>query len=187
MPLIISRLREFYAKHERLPTHGEMVKLLHYSSRGSTYYVVKRLLKEGIVQKDEYGRLIPKSLLDIPFLGVIKAGYPSGGFVQPDTVINLRRYFSHIHDGSFALKISGDSMVEAGITDGDIVIVDPKRPVVKGDIVAACVDGEWTVKYFKKQNGNISLVPANSNYPVIYPLQSLTIGGVIVSVMRNYY
>jgi SOS-response transcriptional repressor LexA len=78
-------------------------------------------------------------------------------------------------------------MIEAGINEGDIVIVDQKREIGKGDIVAACVDGEWTVKYLKKQDGKIFLVPANSKYPVIYPQQSLEIGGVVVSVMRKYH
>ena len=78
-------------------------------------------------------------------------------------------------------------MIEAGINEGDIVIVDQKRQIGKNDIVAACVDGEWTVKYFKKQDGKILLIPANSKYPVIYPQQSLEIGGVVVSVIRNYH
>jgi hypothetical protein len=59
---ITERLKEFYSKHQRLPTHAEMAKLLRYSSRGSTYYVVKQLMKKGIVAKDDKGKLVPKIL-----------------------------------------------------------------------------------------------------------------------------
>ena len=59
---ITERLKEFYSKHQRLPTHGEMTRLFHYSSRGSTYYVVKQLISKGLVAKDEQGKLVPKSL-----------------------------------------------------------------------------------------------------------------------------
>ena len=62
LAFITERLKEFYQKHQRLPTHGEMVKLMHYSSRGSTYYVVKQLMKKGIVAKDDKGKLVPKIL-----------------------------------------------------------------------------------------------------------------------------
>src|SRR5256885_2374554 len=141
--LIKARLRDFYAHHQRLPTHGEMVKLLHYSSRGSTYYVVKRLIEEGIVEKDEQGRLVPKSLLNIPMLGVIKAGYPIPADVQEDNYLNLKQLFDHVSGSTYALTISGDSMSGEGINDGDIVIIDKKKEPQKGDIVAACVDGEW--------------------------------------------
>ena len=78
-------------------------------------------------------------------------------------------------------------MIEALIGDGDKIIVDPKREPLNGDIVAAIVDNEWTVKYFSKRNGKVELVPANKNYPIIRPTESLEIGGVVISVIRKYH
>jgi repressor LexA len=183
---ITAKLREFYIKRQRLPTHGEMVKLLNYQSRGSTYYVVKQLIKKGIVAKDEQGKLIPKSLLSLPLLGVIKAGYPIPAEVQEDNYLNLHTLFSHLSKATFALTVSGDSMSDAGIYEGDIVIIDKKREPISGDIVAACVDNEWTVKTFHMQEGRVSLIPANKKYPVLEPKESLEIGGVVVHVIRSY-
>jgi SOS-response transcriptional repressor LexA len=77
-------------------------------------------------------------------------------------------------------------MIDEGIYDGDIVIVDKELEPKNDNIVAACVDGEWTVKCLRKQEGRVVLVPANKKYPVITPTQSLEIGGVVVNVVRSY-
>lgn len=157
-----------------------------YSSKGSAHYVMKQLIEEGLLEKDENGKLIPKDLLTIPFLGSIRAGYPTPGHVVAERGINLHDLFSGVSYGSFALTVRGDSMKDEGINDGDLVIISKSDEVKNGDVVAAIVDGDWTVKYFQKRNGKVSLVPANKNYPVIYPKVSLEIGGVVVHVIRSY-
>lgn len=186
LPMITSKLREFYDKYKRLPTHGEMVKLFHYASRGSTHYLVKRLIQEGIVARDDYGKLVPKKLLSIPMYGLIKAGYPMPVDIQEDRNLDLHTLFSKVTGNSFALTVSGDSMKDEGINEGDIVVITKTADVHTGDIVAACVDGEWTVKYFHKENGDVVLMPANKNYKPIYPKNSLEIGGVVTHVIRQY-
>lgn len=163
-----------------------MVPLLHYASRGSTYYVVKRLLQEGILEKDENGKLIPKDLLNIPMLGTIRAGYPVPAEIQQDRQLRLHTLFENALTASFALLVSGDSMIEAGICEGDYVIINSSIEAKNGDIVAACVDGEWTVKMLRKDNDVIVLLPANKQYQPIHPRESLTIGGVVVNVIRKY-
>lgn len=87
----------------------------------------------------------------------------------------------------FSLTVKGDSMIDEGIHEGDIVIVEREREPRNGDVVAAQVDGEWTVKYYQNAYGEVSLHPANKNYPVIVPRESLEIGGVVVSVIRKYH
>ncbi len=78
-------------------------------------------------------------------------------------------------------------MIEEGIHDGDLVIVEKGRQPQNGDVVAACVDNDWTIKYFHRRDGEALLVPANSDYPVIRPKHSLQIGGVVISVIRKYH
>ena len=180
------KLRDFYKRHQRLPTHGEMVKLFHYSSRGSTRYLVQKLLEEGIVSKDEQGKLVPKSLLDIPVLGIIKAGYPMPADVQQDNYLRLHLLFDSLPPDTFALQISGDSMIDEGIYEGDFVLINKHQEVKNGDIVAANVDNEWTVKTFKREGESVVLLPANKKYPPIRPTVSLEIGGVVVHVIRSY-
>lgn len=186
IPLIVARLKLFYKQNHRLPTHGEMVKVLRYNSKGSTYYVVKRLIDEGIVAKDENGKLIPKKLLDIPLLGTIKAGYPIPAEIIEQQSFNFHVLFSDLSNEAFALTVSGDSMMDAGIMDGDTVIVDKTLDPHNGDVVAACVDNEWTVKYFFQDHEVITLKPANERYPDILPKFSLVLGGVVKHVIRSY-
>ncbi|MGH7204280.1 MAG: LexA family protein [Candidatus Levyibacteriota bacterium] len=184
--LIITRLKYFYASNKRMPTYGEMCKLLKYKSKGAVRYAVQKLIEDDVIAKDENGQLIPKTLLQIPMLGVIKAGYPMPAELQVEQFLNLHLLFDQMSDASYALTVSGDSMIDAGIYEGDIVIIDKEREPIPGDIVAACVDGEWTVKTLRREDNGISLHPANKKYPVIYPTQSLEIGGVVVHVMRSY-
>jgi SOS regulatory protein LexA len=184
--LILTRLKYFYIRNKRLPTYGEMCKLLGYQSKGAVRYVVQKLIAEGVLEKDKQGVLVPKNLLSLPLLGVIKAGYPIPAEVQEDKYLNLHLLFDTMSSASYALTVSGDSMSDAGIYEGDIVIIDKKREPTNGDIVAACVDNEWTVKYFQKQDGRVSLLPANKQYPEISPQQSLEIGGVVIHVIRSY-
>ena len=84
------------------------------------------------------------------------------------------------------LKVSGDSMSEAGILPGDMVIVDKGQTPKTGDIVIAEVDGEWTMKYLRKRGNSITLIPANPNYKPIKPQNELKIAGVVTAVVRKY-
>ena len=183
----IIKLRKFYRLEKRLPTYGEFCDLFHFSSKGSVQYLVDQLIQAGIIEKGDKGKLLPKKLIHIPHLGTIKAGYPMPAFEQRDDSIDVYQYIHDTTGDIYFLTVSGDSMIEALIGDGDKIIVDPSREPHNGDIVAAIVDNEWTVKYFYKRNGKVELVPANKNYPVIFPKESLEIGGVVLSVIRKYH
>lgn len=184
--LLAERLRIFYKQHNRLPTYGEMLFVLKYKSKGAVRYAVKKLVEAEVLEKDEAGVLIPKNLFTVPHYGRIKAGYPTPVETVEGRGINLYDVLYGISYTSFALTVSGDSMKDEGINDGDLVIIARTKEVKNGDIVAAMVDGEWTIKYFQKENGNVSLIPANKKYPVIKPQVSLEIGGVVVHVIRSY-
>ncbi len=84
------------------------------------------------------------------------------------------------------LRVSGDSMSEAGILPGDMVLVDKGQPPKSGDIVIAEVDGEWTMKYLRKRGENVALIPANPKYKPIKPKSELKIAGVVTAVVRKY-
>jgi repressor LexA len=90
-------------------------------------------------------------------------------------------------DSSFLLQVSGDSMTGEGIMAGDLVIVEKGRQPRSGDVVIAEVDGEWTIKYFRKQGRQVVLEAANPKYPVIRPKTDLRIGGVVTAVIRKYH
>lgn len=183
----VLQLRRFYRKHKRLPTYEEMMMLFGFSSKNASFYLVNKLIDAGILEKGEKGKLLPKNLLNIPHLGTIKAGYPMQAFENHDDSIDVFNYIHDVTGDIYFLTVSGDSMIDAGIHEGDKIIVDPDREPIHGDIVAAIVDNEWTVKYFYNRNGKIELVPANKKYPIIYPREELKIGGVVISVIRKYH
>jgi len=182
----IKSLRKFYKEQRRLPSYQEICDMFGYSSKNAAVYLVNKLIEAEILEKDEKGKLLPKKLFHIPHLGLIRAGYPAPIEGSLGDSIDFYEYLLDMPGEIFSLTVRGESMLEEGIHDGDIVIVEKDAVVHDGDIVAANVDGEWTVKYFKKQNGQIHLLPANRAYPVIKPRESLLIGGVVASVIRKY-
>jgi repressor LexA len=89
-------------------------------------------------------------------------------------------------ESTYLVTVSGDSMIEAGIMPGDIVVVERGRDAKNGDIIIAEVDNEWTMKYFEKIGQKVRLIPANKKYKPIIPKHELNIGGVVVSTVRKY-
>ena len=182
----IKKIRGFYLEQKRLPSYQEMKEVLGFSSKRTSFMWAKKLIDAGILGKDSKGKLFPKGLFEIPMLGVIRAGVPMSADTMVDESLDLYEYLLNMPGNIFSLKVRGDSMIEEGINEDDIVIVEKGKQPINGDVVAACVDGEWTVKYFYKKEGSVALIPANPKYKNIYPKESLTIGGVVISVIRKY-
>jgi SOS regulatory protein LexA len=184
----VRKIRKFYINYKRIPSYSEMCALFNYASKSGAAKLSQRLIEEGVLEKDSSGHLLPKRLfLPLRLYGSIKAGFPSPAEDQLVDTVSFDTFLINDPESSFLLKVSGDSMIEAGINDGDVVVIDQKMQPKSGDIVVAYVDNDWTLKYFEKRNGKICLVPANPKYPEIYPKNSLSIGGVVVSSVRKYH
>lgn len=183
----VIKLRKFFVQQKRLPTYREMCDLFGFASSNASFEIVEKLVAVNILGKDEKGKLFPKDLFRVPHLGIVHAGYPAPADTLSDNSIDLYEYILNMPGSIFSLIVKGDSMIEEGITEGDIVIVEKGRQPRNGDVVAACVDNEWTVKYFKKRDNEVLLVPANSKYPVIRAKHDLQLGGVVISVIRKYH
>jgi SOS regulatory protein LexA len=169
-----------------MPTYSEMMGLFGFKSKNAVYRLVTKLVDAGIVAKDKLGRLIPsEGFGDIPLVGHVRAGFPMQADVLRDTV-NLQDYLVEKKGSTYMLKVDGDSMIDAHIEDGDMVIAERTQVAKDGDIVIAEVDGEFTMKYFKKSGNKIWLEPANKNYKPIHPTQSLTVAAVVKAVIRKY-
>ena len=117
----------------------------------------------------------------------LQAGFPSPEEEALCDIMSMDEYLITKPDSSFLLKVSGDSMIGEGIMDGDLVIVENGRAHKFGDVVIAEVDGDWTMKYFKKKRGQIYLEAANPKYPIIRPKAELRLGGVVTAVIRKYH
>lgn len=178
----------FFRESRRMPTYAEMVELLGVRSKSVVHFWVKKLLAEGLLEKDGRGFLTPvRRTLGLPVVGEVQAGFPSPAEEELRDIISLDEYLITRPDSSFLLTVSGDSMIGEGIKPGDLVIVDRGREPKNGDIVLAEVDGEWTMKYFRKSGGTVVLEAANPKYPPIRPRAELRIGGVITAVIRKYH
>ena len=181
------KILEFYRRYKRMPGYGEIMGFTGFKSKNAVFKLINRLVREGVVEKDSKGKLIPLDVRNgISLLGVVEAGLPSpAGDVLGD-MINLDEFLIRRPEESFLLKVKGDSMIEAHIEEGDLVLAERREQADAGEIVIAEVDGEWTMKYYRKKGNKAYLEPANKKYKPIYPEQSLRIGAVVKAVIRKY-
>lgn len=186
MKTVKQAITYFYDRYKRMPTFSEIAELTGYRSKSAVSYAVDTLIKEGYVSKDSKGNLIPLQLGPVRVLGLVEAGFPSPAEEELSDTMSLDDYLIDNREATFMLKIKGDSMIEAGIHDGDMVLVERGGKYREGSIVVAEVDGEWTVKYFRKEKGKVFLQPANRDYRPIYPEGSLTVAAVVKAVIRKY-
>jgi len=188
LPARISALREFHRSSGRMPSFAELGRLVGLRSKHAVWKLVGRLEAAGVVARDATGRLIPGSKMGaVRLLGTVEAGFPGPaeeGFLE---TLSLDHWLVRNREASFLLKVSGDSMIDAGILPGDLVIVDRSRTPKNGDVVVADVDGAWTIKHFRRQGETVTLMPANAKYAPIKPRTELRVAGVVTSVIRSYY
>ncbi|MFA6432298.1 MAG: transcriptional repressor LexA [Candidatus Paceibacterota bacterium] len=177
----------FYQDHRRMPSYAEIMKLVGFKSKNAVYKLVGKLLDEGAVLKDATGRLIPTNLFgEIPLLGLVEAGFPTAADEVNLDTMTLDSYLVERKEQTYLLKVKGDSMIDAGIQEGDLVLAERGREPRVGDIVIAEVDGGWTMKYYRKKGSQVYLEPANKAYKNIYPEQDLNIAAVVKGVVRKY-
>jgi repressor LexA len=180
------KLLSFYAREKRMPTYTEMMSLFHFKSKNAVSRLVDKFIDAGLVAKDHLGRLIPEnSFGSIPLLGQVTAGFPATVEEEMRDTINLDEYLAPQKGNTYMLKVDGNSMIDAHIADGDMVLVEKTNKAKDGEIVIAYVDGEFTMKYFRKQGYKVWLEPANKDYKPIYPVESLEINAVVKAVIRK--
>lgn len=190
---IYDYLREHADSFQYPPTLDELCACLGLSSRGSLHKHIQALINEGLVEpmghKQRGVRLVPAEREQepgIPFAGRIAAGQPIPALQQcerkqvPDTLLG--------RGDCYVLEVSGDSMREAGILDGDFVVVEQRGHARDGEIVVALIDGEEaTLKRIEQLPGRVVLHPENPDMrPMEYPTEQVRIQGVVVGQMRSY-
>jgi len=185
-----SRIREislFYYQKGRMPSFSEIGEMLELRSKNAVSKFITKLERLNVLEKDDKGRLIPGSIASpVKILGTVEAGFPSPAEEELVDTLSLDNLLIQNREATFLLKVSGDSMYEAGILPGDMVIVDKGQTPKTGDIVIAEVDGEWTMKYLSKRGTSVTLLPANPRYKPIKPKNELKIAGVVTAVVRKY-
>ena len=177
----------FFRDNRRMPSFAEMVRLLGVKSKSVVNFWINKLIDADLLEKDDKGHLIfTKRAFAIPMAGSVQAGFPSPEEEALCDIISMDEYLINKPEASFLLQVSGDSMIGEGIMEGDLVIVEKGKEPKVGDVVVAEVDGNWTLKYFRKDGAQVYLEAANPKYPIIRPKTELRLGGIVTAVVRRY-
>jgi repressor LexA len=180
----LKKLRSFYKKHHRLPSYQEMLKIFGVNSKNAVFRWIQKLIEENFLKK-EGSKIVPAAkFFALPVLGLVKAGFPILA-EENRQYLSLDEYLIEDPNSTFLLRVSGDSLIGAGIFDGDLVIIERKRVANVGDIVLAQIDNEWTLKILRKIENRYYLESANKKYPAFFPKAELKIFGVVKAVVRK--
>jgi repressor LexA len=193
---VLDTIRKLIQKTGESPTVREIGKALNLSSSCTVQRYLDALERHGLIRRapgryrsieivgDERFRILTRDVRNIPVLGRIAAGQPVLATESFDEYVPLARKL--VGDKEvFFLRVEGDSMTGAGIHDGDLVLFDKDAEGKDGDIVAALVDDEATVKRIKRQDGKAMLVPENPRYkPFALPPEGQILGRVVMSIRK---
>lgn len=170
-----------------MPSFQEIMEITGLKSKNSVSKLIKKLISLNVVDKDDKGKLIPKKLFgETRILGTIAAGFPSPAEEELVDTITIDEYLISNKEATYLIKVSGDSMIDAGIQPNDMVLAERNKTPKSGDIVIAEVDGNWTMKYLEKKGSKVRLLPANKKYQPIIPNEELKIAAVVIGVVRKY-
>lgn len=176
-------------EHQHAPTIGEICDALGLSSRGSVHKLVQALIDKNYLVRASSGwrslQLVEQHNT-LPLVGRIAAGQPIEA-IPGEENLNLSEFL--LGPNRYALRVVGDSMIEAGILDGDTVIIKQASTADNGEIVVALIDGEnATLKRLKKRDdGSIELIAENPDIaPLIYPAERVQIQGIVAGQLRSY-
>ncbi len=181
------KIAAFYERHKRMPGYKELMELTGFKSKNAVYKLINKLVEMGVVSKDERGRItFVRAQDEIPLLGLVEAGIPTVAEESVLDTMNINAYLVENRQDSYLLEVKGDSMIDEGIREGDLVVAEKRNTAKEGEIVIAEVDGGWTMKYYRKKAGKVYLEPANKAYKNIYPEYDLKIAAVVKGVIRKY-
>jgi repressor LexA len=199
---ILEFLRDHKRSHAYPPTVREIGQAVGLSSSSTVQNHLNALEQKGYIRRDptksrtvevvgdeqQNGRIIPLRAFTVPVVGRVAAGTPVLAEENIEDQITVGPEIAH-DEAAYALRVHGDSMIEAGIYDGDIVVVRPQRDAINGTIVVARIENdltgehEVTVKRFYREANRVRLQPENSTMEPIFA-RDVTVEGTVVAVIR---
>jgi repressor LexA len=195
---VLAYIEQCYRDRGVAPTLKEIAEKFSFSSTASAQKHIALMVKKGYLRREKHQkrglvvvkrddqRPAPAATAEVPMLGTIAAGYPIESIADEEPVAvppDLLRSGDH-----YVLKVTGDSMIDDGILDGDWVVVQRKAEATSGETVVALVAGEATLKrLYRHDEQRIRLQPANPTMPpLIVPAADVTIQGIVVGLLRRY-
>ena len=187
-PAYLEKLQDYYAEHRVIPSYSVLATLWGVSAKSWVAECVKRFEEAGFLdwtpdkQLKPGKRFFERRVADSP----VQAGMPNAALADGyDFMSSVDEYLVRIPSKTELLKVKGDSMIDAGIHEGDLLVVEKQPHANVNDIVVAIVDNEFTVKYLARERNEFVLKPANKAYPVIRPRGRLEIYGVMAGLVRR--
>jgi SOS-response transcriptional repressor LexA len=187
-PSYLEKLQDYYAEHKVIPSYSVLAALWGISAKSWVAECVKRFEEAGYLawtperQLKPGPRFFERRLADSP----VQAGLPNAALSDGyDFVSSIDDIVVRVPSKTTLVRVKGDSMVDAGIHEGDYLVVEKQPHANVGDIVVAIVDNEFTVKHLERERGAFVLKPANKAYPVIRPRGRLEIFGVVAGLVRR--
>lgn len=179
------KLKGFYA-NEPLPSFEVIAREFNFKHKNSVWQYFNKFKEANLILEKNKRFFINPEFFGAPmFTSSVRAGFASAVEDGIEKRVSLDTEYEINNPSTFLFNVSGDSMVDLGIFHGDTVIVKKCACANNGQIVLACVDGDFTLKTYRKKDGEVYLEPANSNYPIIKPKTSLTIFGVATGITRK--
>lgn len=187
-------LKQSMRKNGVMPSSREIQDYFEFASQTAAMNHLRALQKKGVIQRQENkaravaftDELDREEIVDVPIYGSIAAGMAQESEQGNDGClsIDIRSLGIPRNARTFALKVRGDSMIDAHICDGDTVVLEFREPR-RGDVVAALIDGETTLKRYVMNEGKPYLQAENELFPDLIPARELVIQGVMVALLRN--
>jgi repressor LexA len=196
---VLDYIQASQTQHGVVPTMREIARQFGFRSMTAAADHVRALRRKGyLVHNPRAARshsviqtmqtMVPRSLVQVPLYGTIPAGFADERTQEADRTVAIDFESLGLRPDSkvFALEVRGDSMINRHICDGDIAIIDRSRTPKQGDVVAALIDRESTLKTLEFENGRPYLRPENPHYLNLHPSHELLIQGVMVALVRRH-
>jgi repressor LexA len=184
----LAKLQDYYADWKNIPSYAKLCDVFGIASKSWVKAILTRLSTAGFIERTPDGAWIPsRQFFARPLAeSSVQAGMPVSVSATQGEYFVIDDMLIDRPSETTLIPVKGDSMIEAGIHDGDIAVVEKRNLASVGDIVVAIVDNEFTLKTLEKEHGKYILRPANQAYPIIRPQGILEIFGVLVGLIRKY-
>jgi repressor LexA len=191
----------FFEQTQRMPSYSEAATLFGVKSKDTAFRIMQKLVSVGTVGKSSGGKIVPVRKDNASYgkakskfahgalymLGLVEAGFPTPAEESLREQVSLDEWLIPKRESSFMVRVKGESMRDAGIHDGDMVIAERSHEAKVGTIVIAELDGEWTLKTLRRDRQGMYLEPANTDFPpIMRPQRSLRVNAVVRGVVRKY-
>jgi repressor LexA len=183
----LSVLQDYYALHRLIPSYSAISALLGFKAKNAAAMLITRLEEQGYIRRTPDKRLTPtERFFERPrALAFVRAGMPEEATDTSADMVSLDSLLVRTPSKTFFVPIKGDSMMDAGLLEGDTAICERTQRANPGDIVVAFVGNELTIKTLVKERERYVLRPENKAYPVLRP-DPLEILGVVTGSFRSY-